>query len=100
MNVSLRGLGQGGQDSGGGARHGVLRGVPGRVRRRRRAPGAASVRARFPPALRRPVAAAAPDVPRLPLAAGDRPRQGNSAHAALITTSQLTPDINCKVEAW
>jgi hypothetical protein len=71
---------------------GVLRGVPGRVRRRRCAPGAASVRARVPPALRRPVAAAAPDVPRLPLAAGDQPRHGNSAgraHAALITSSQL-----------
>jgi len=80
----------------------VLRGVPGRVRRRRRAPDAASVRARLPPALRRPMAAAAPDVPCLPLAAGAQTSRGDSsgrAHAPLIANSQLTPVVSCKVEA-
>jgi hypothetical protein len=69
------GAAQGGVRRRGGGHQGVLRGVPGRVRPRGRAPRAAPVRARLPPALRRPVAAAAPDVPRVPLAAGDHPRR-------------------------
>ena len=82
---------QGEEDCRDGRRHrrgrgAVLRGVPGRVRRRGRAPRAARVRARLPPAVRRPVAAAAPDVPRLPLAAGAQPRREAAcrAHPALI----------------
>lgn len=59
----------------------MLRGVPGRVRRRRRATRAASMRARLPPALRRPLAAAAPDVPRLPLAAGAQPGRDAAGRA-------------------
>ena len=75
-------------------RHGdddVLRGVPGRVRRRGRAPRAARVRARLPPAVRRPVAAAAPDVPRLPLAAGAQaqPCRDDDGDAARCTHPAL-----------
>jgi hypothetical protein len=103
--VDVAGEGRGGsrgRGSTGRVRRGAVRGVPGGIRGRRRAPADARLPARVPPGVHRPVAAPPAHVPGLPgitAAGGEGSRQHRRRRRLRIIRSIVRPGGVCD-DAW